>query len=154
LGGRIAGRCRASGRPREQLRTDTAAICTWLGAEDGTSLTTEQHEQFARGVEAYLMEGRAPSEALRGAFQRFKAWLIGIYRTMAGLRVSLDPDIRGVFDRLIASDEEIKRARQSQGMEALFRTPEDAGMVDMESRKAKKAHQLSFCFSCNWRYSA
>ena len=33
------------------------------------------HEDFARGFESYLFEGKAPSIELQGVFQRFRAWL-------------------------------------------------------------------------------
>ncbi|WP_292131603.1 hypothetical protein, partial [Mesorhizobium sp.] len=35
-------------------------------------------EQWARGFETYLMEGKAPSIELRGAFEKFRAWLISV----------------------------------------------------------------------------
>ncbi|WP_292131604.1 hypothetical protein, partial [Mesorhizobium sp.] len=35
-------------------------------------------EQWARGFESYLMEGKAPSIELRGAFEKFRAWLISV----------------------------------------------------------------------------
>ena len=35
------------------------AVKEWLGVENG-KVSTEQHEKFARGFEAYLREGSAP----------------------------------------------------------------------------------------------
>ena len=119
-------------RAPEQIRADMAAVREWLGAEDGAALTTEQHEKFARGFEAYLMEGTAPSLALRGAFRRFRAWLVGIYRSVAGLHVELTPAIREVMDRLLATDDEIARARDDQRLGGLFKSADEAGMTDAE----------------------
>jgi len=72
-------------------------------------------EQFARGFEAYLMEGKAPSEGLRAAFEKFRAWLIAIYKKLAGLNVKISDDVREVFDRMLATDEEIAAAREAAG---------------------------------------
>src|SRR6185295_6146986 len=89
-----------------QLRDDIATVRAWLG-NDGGEFTTEQHEQFARAAEAYLMEGKAPSRALARVFSRFKQWLTKIYRTVAALDTPINDDIRGVFDRLLATDAEL-----------------------------------------------
>lgn len=118
----------------QQLRDDLAAVMRWLGVDSPDAIGTAEHEQFARGFEAYLMEGKAPSLALRGAFSRFKAWLLRIYRAVANLNAPIDPTIRGVFDRLLASDAEIERVRQQQGLGQLFRTADEAGMTDAEFR--------------------
>lgn len=67
------------------------------------------HEQWSRGFEAYLMEGKAPSVELRSAFEKFRSWLISVYRRLTGLNVAISDDIRAVFDRMIASDEEIAK---------------------------------------------
>jgi hypothetical protein len=124
----------ASEAAPQQLRDDMSAVRQWLGSEDGAAITTEQHEKFARAVEAYLMEGKAPSVALRGAFQRFRAWLVAIYRSVTALRAPISQEMRQVFDRLIATDEEIARAQRVQGAGQLFRSAEEAGMTDAEFR--------------------
>jgi len=116
----------------EQLRGDMAAVLKWLGVDKPEAIGTEQHEQFARGVEAYLMEGKAPSAALEGAFARFKTWLVGIYRSVAGLRVEMSPEIRQVMDRLVATDEQIEQAQAGARLQRLFKTAADAVMTDAE----------------------
>lgn len=65
------------------------------------------HETFARSFEAYLFEGRAPSPQLQGVFARFRSWLLAVYKTLAALQVELRPEIREVFDRMLATDEQI-----------------------------------------------
>jgi len=104
----------------QSMRDDLATIRDFLGVKDGESLTTEQHEKWARGFEAYVMEGKAPSLALADAFARFKAWLTRIYRTARGLKVNITPEIREVMDRMLATDAEIKAAREEQAMRPLF----------------------------------
>ncbi|WP_352401929.1 hypothetical protein [Synergistes jonesii] len=90
-----------------ELQADLATTKKWLGWRDGqTDWTREQQEQWARGFEAYLREGRAPSVELASAFARFKKWLCEIYKSITELDVELSDDMRGVFDRLLASEEE------------------------------------------------
>lgn len=90
-------------------------------------------EQWARAFEAYLMEGRAPSVELRSAFEKFRAWLISVYRNLTGLNVTVSDDIRRVFDRMLATDQEIDKARQTVGGDApLFASAEDMGLTPEE----------------------
>ena len=114
-----------------QLRDDIATVREWLG-NDGGEFTTEQHEQFARAAEAYLMEGKAPSRALGRVFSRFKQWLTKIYRTVAALDTPINDDIRGVFDRLLATDAELAEATKSTGLEPNFADRKQAGMTQAE----------------------
>lgn len=88
-------------------------------------------EQWARAFEAYLMEGKAPSADLRSAFEKFRAWLISVYRKLTGLNVTVSDDIRAVFDRMIASDDEIARATAETGEAGpVFATAESMGLTD------------------------
>jgi GGDEF domain-containing protein len=104
----------------QQIKDDVATIDAWLKREAGQPISTEQHEQFARGFEAYLREGKAPTSALRRAFAAFKVWLTAIYRSATALNVELTDEVRGVFDRIVASDAEIAEARQEQYLEPLI----------------------------------
>lgn len=72
-------------------------------------------EQWARTFEAYLMEGKAPSLTLREAFAAFAAWLKDIYKKIFRLDHNLNPQIRDVFDRLLATDQEMAEARAAMG---------------------------------------
>ncbi|EHJ62178.1 hypothetical protein NSU_0775 [Novosphingobium pentaromativorans US6-1] len=121
----------------EQLRTDWAAVQSWFAhsghaiAEDGT-IPVEAHELFARGIERYFMEGKAPTNALTRIFENVRQWMLSIYRSVSALRSEISPEIREVFDRMIASDEEIAAARERQGIDALFKQAADAGMSKAE----------------------
>lgn len=112
----------------EQLKADWQTMREWVGAE-GNDLTREQHEQIARGFEAYLMEGRAPTSGLRPVFARFRAWLLNLYQHVNALGVQLTPSMRGVFDRMLAADEEIKAAESEEHVVPLFNDPESIGMT-------------------------
>src|SRR3569623_1035371 len=87
------------------------------------------HEQFARGFEAYLMEGKAPNVELASLFARFRSWLVNVYKSLSNLNVTLTPEVRGVMDRLLASDESIKQAEQVRGYQPLFESAQAAGMT-------------------------
>lgn len=70
----------------------------------------EGYEKLAQSFEQYAMEGKAPSPALRDAFRAFKDWLLIIYKRLVSNRVAMNNDIRGVFDRMLAVDTEIRAA--------------------------------------------
>lgn len=95
------------------IAADVDRIMAYLGTDRATwaGMTLEQrrerHETFARSFEAYLFEGTAPSAELQSAFARMRAWLLQVYRQLASLRVELTDEVRGVFDRMLASDQEI-----------------------------------------------
>lgn len=112
-----------------QIVNDMATLNAWLGREAGTAFTVDQHEQFARGFEAYLREGRAPSSALRRTFAAFKVWLTALYRSVRSLNVELTDDVRNVMDRIVASDAEIEDARAGQYQGALIADGMAVGMT-------------------------
>ena len=87
------------------------------------------HENFARGFEAYLMEGKAPTPELQSLYGRFRSWLLQVYKSLSALRVQLSPEVRGVMDRMLASQTEIEQAQKVRGMQALFATKPE-GMSD------------------------
>ncbi len=91
----------------EGVRRDMETVLKWLGAERADAITPEQHEKWARAFEQYLASGEAPSEGLRSAFEQFKAWLMALYRSLTALGEPVGPEIKGVMDRLLATDEQI-----------------------------------------------
>lgn len=119
----------------EALKEDHKKILSFLGAKDGEELTREQHEKWARANEQYLREGKAPSEGLRGVFQRFSVWLGNIYKRASQLGVELDADIRGVFDRLYAAEEGVTKAHEDVAGPQLFKSPEEAGWTEAEYKR-------------------
>lgn len=92
----------------------------------------EHHETFARSFEQYAMEGKAPSQALAQVFQRFRAWLVSVYKTLASLNVKLTDDVRAVMSRMLATDEAIQQAQDARNMGPLFESAERAGMTPEE----------------------
>lgn len=128
----IMGDLAESAGASEQLKADWATTLKFLGVENRAGIGVDQHEKWARANEAYLMEGNAPSPELRSVFQKFKSWLMLIYKQLEALNVKLTPEVRGVFDRLYATDAEIEAAKKESEQQALFLTAESAGMTDAE----------------------
>lgn len=104
----------------------------WLGVKSFEEIGVEQHEQFARGFEAYAMEGRAPSKDLVEVFRSFARWLKKVYASMRDLDVELNDDIRQFFDRMLAADQAIKEAERLTQYKALFKDAKTAGMTEQE----------------------
>jgi len=98
-----------------------------------TAIRRAAHEQFARGFETYLMEGKAPSVELRNVFRTFARWLTQLYRSLRGkLNVNLDAEMREVFDRLLATEEQIAAAETRAQHEPMFTDATMAGMTEEE----------------------
>ncbi|MDR2695477.1 MAG: hypothetical protein LBC79_03750, partial [Deltaproteobacteria bacterium] len=76
-------------------------------------------ERFAREFEAYAREGKAPAPELRHAFERFHEWLAKIYRNVKKLLgdEALTPEVRDVFDRLLASEADREFARHARSLD-------------------------------------
>lgn len=115
----------------DQVKADFAAIKDAIGARD-KDIERHHHENFARAFEAYVMEGKAPSEGLRSAFQAFKQWLVSIYRNLSNLNAPISDELRGIFDRIIATDAEIAAARDRQSLNPIFKDAASAGMTNAE----------------------
>ncbi len=115
----------------ERVKADLAIIMGWMNVGSVNEIGVAQHEMWAETFERYLMEGRAPSVELRGAFQRFRAWLTSIYNSVRRSlpNAALNDDIRAVMDRLLATDDEIEAARSSTGLEQAFTDAQQAGMT-------------------------
>jgi hypothetical protein len=113
----------------DDIKADWEAVKAHLGVKG--ELSTDQHETFARSFEAYLMEGQAPSAGLASVFHRFRAWLTSIYRHVTSLGVNVSPELRGVFDRMLATDDEIDAVSAKDGG-PIFASAADGGMTEAE----------------------
>lgn len=100
----------------EWMQKDRQTMLEWAGITDWDAATKEQkveaHEKWARAAEVYIMEGKAPSLEMRGVFRRFAEWLRQVYRSVKELGVEISPEMRSVFDRMLASEEEILQAAE------------------------------------------
>jgi hypothetical protein len=108
----------------EQLKADWETAKKAIGATD-LQIPLEAHEKFARMGEAYVMKGEAPSLGLREIFAQWKEWFIRVYKNADILGVEISPEMRDVMDRLWASDEAIKAARERNTYDVLLLKRED-----------------------------
>jgi hypothetical protein len=122
-----------------QVADDMQRVLGWFGVPDLATWQSmdldakrEHHEKFARGFEVYLFEGKAPSIELQSLFQRFRAWLVNVYRQLTSLNVELSDDVRRVFDRMLAVDNVIAEAEAARGFAPLFNSAAEAGMSPEE----------------------
>ncbi len=115
----------------QQIKDDFQTILNFLGVNTWEEIGTEQHEHWARSFEAYLREGKAPSIELQEAFSAFRAWLLVIYDSIRKLLKpgeQLTDDMRGVMDRIMASDLAIKEAERVQEYASFFASAEEMGV--------------------------
>lgn len=100
-----------TGRASEQTAKDwqTLAAADMAPADVNQPITRAQHERLAQGFETYLATAEAPSIELEPAFARFRRWLSRIYAAAKGVLVDLPSEVRSVFDRMLAADDEIRQ---------------------------------------------
>ena len=125
-----------------EIKQDMQHILNWFGIENVNAwnkMTLEEkrphHEKFARGFEKYLFTGRAPNSKLADIFSRIRTWMIRTYKSIKDLGVTLTPEVTGVFDRLVATEAQIREAEELQGYRQLFKSEEESGMTPAEWRK-------------------
>lgn len=119
----------------EQIKSDYKALLDWYGIESRDQIKTEHHEKFARAFEQYLMEGKAPTSALRKAFNTFKTWLTEIYKQIKGSDVDtgLTDEVRQILDRMLATEDELDAAQNKMGGPRMFGDPRAAGLTEEQT---------------------
>jgi len=134
----------------QQIVSDVSALLNWSGIQ-GTlqeqldqwySMDIEEkrgaHERTAEAFEAYLFTGTAPSIELQHAFQTFRTWLISVYKSLKDFLAShpeagkLNEEVSAIFDRMLATEEEIKLAEKARSLMPLFESAQKAGMSEAD----------------------
>ena len=149
LAGELASRGELS-FGEQQIVDDVSALLRWHGIQGGIHEQLRQwhtmdfeekrayHERTAESFEAYLIEGRAPSLELARVFQTFRAWMLNVYKSLKSFvernpeAGKLNDEVRGVFDRMLATTEQIRIAEQGRSLMNLFTAPEQTGMTPDE----------------------
>lgn len=105
----------------QEVQSDLNMLENWF-IDSGAKHDRSRHEMFASGFEEYLREGKAPTTALQAVFSRVRQWMVLVYETFMkntpfGANrlesVSLNDEVRAVFDRLVAANSAIKESRES-----------------------------------------
>jgi hypothetical protein len=124
----------------QQVVDDYQKALDWFGVTKNAweTMTLDQqrpyHEQWAESFERWNLEGKAPTLQLQPVFSRFRAWLLSVYKSMEQF-LELNPgagklndEVRGIFSRLLASQEAIDATEKARGYQPLFATAEAAGV--------------------------
>lgn len=112
---------------------------------EGFEIPKSAHERFAKDFEAYAREGKAPSGNLQRAFNAFSRWLMRVYGTVRKIigADEISSDIRGVFDRLLATEQEIEEAKRWGYHPGILAEFEAAGLEVSEGIKGRHALALT-----------
>jgi hypothetical protein len=146
-----------SGRASERQLNDLDLLLKWFKIEGNTpaerlanwnAMTLDQkrkhHEALTYNAEIYAFEGKAPSAELVPVFERLRAFMLRVYKSIrddlnAIYRREFGEDlpiltgeVRQVMDRMLATDEQIKRQAAINEMKPQFQTQEQSGMDDAE----------------------
>lgn len=126
----------------EQLVTDWNKLKEWSEWDDTKGAdNTKAHEKFARGWEAYLREGNAPTKGLQRVFRMFSKWLTRIYRAVTRLGGLPPKEIQDIMARMIATQEDIDAYTKEQALEQfesskLFKQLDEAEQAKVQSHIA------------------
>lgn len=126
----------------EQLVTDWNKLKEWSEWDDTEGAdNTKAHEKFARGWEAYLREGKAPTKGLQRVFRMFSKWLTRIYRAVTRLGGLPPKEIQDIMARMIATQEDIDAFTKEQALEQfesskLFKQLDEAEQAKVQSHIA------------------
>lgn len=148
-----------------QVRADMETVMKWASPET-TDLgewdfftdaeKTEVHEKFAETFEQYVFTGKAPSAALKQVFNRFRQFMIAVYRNIEKFmgindRAELNSDITGVMDRMLASSSAIAEAQAASNLEMLIHQ-DDAmrlGISPKDYDEMRQDHEIATELSIN-----
>jgi len=134
-----------------EIQDDMGKLLKWFGVADTATwnaMTLDKkrphHERFAESFEQYLLEGKAPNQELQPLFRRFRTWMVNVYKSltefMRGRNLKLNDEVRQVFDRMLATDEQIKQAEDAAGLLPDF----DATNEAIEKLQARSLRDLKW----------
>lgn len=126
----------------EWLKKDWQTAKEWTGWKGGAD-NRAAHEKWARGFEAYVREGNAPSRDLKAVFRRFRRWLVGIYQNLLDLGEIPPESVRNVMDRMLATQEEIDAYTAEKALDTMqdVDTKLAARLAKLKARAAEKVEK-------------
>ena len=135
----IAIKSPSNSAAQQDLRT----ILKWknLSLDEWSQMDMDQrrpiHEAFALNFEQWLYEGKAPSEDMRGAFSRLRAWFAAVYTDIVTKinrayrkqfqedLPALTPEVKAVFGRMVATEAEVRAMFDAGEFEVLFQSEQE-----------------------------
>lgn len=142
-----------------EIRKDMDSLLKWFGVtrKEWQGMSQEErrihHEQFAHNFEVYLFENKAPNPEMRDLFRRFADWVRQVYRQSIGvIRQSfketygqdlkeIDPEVAAVYDRMVASEDQIRQFEGLQNMEPSEGT--DKAIEELQARSLRDMRWLT-----------
>jgi len=141
----VLGRLAANPKATERVKADFSTLMAFAGVKDAAAWESmdmkardSAHEKVAYSFEGYLYDGKAPTKALESVFARIRTWMLRVYKSVRG-RINdiykaqfgedlpaLTPEVRQVFDRMLASQEDIDAQMAMREMSIGFQSKEEA----------------------------
>lgn len=156
----IYARIAASENAPATIVEDFQKLMDFVGVADVTAwnaMSLEEqrpyHEAIASAHEVWFFEGKAPSVELQPVFDRISAWMRKIYNYVATTINDLykanygrdlpilNDEVRSVFARMYASEEQVSQAEQVRNMVPMFQTQEQSGMDDATWQAYQELYQ-------------
>lgn len=136
------------------VAADMETVLKWFGVTDlfeWNTRTLDQkrpfHEKFAESFEQYLFEGKAPSAELQPIFSKFRSWMMTVYKSIKEIFQQsgggLSNEVREVFDRLLATQDQIAEKQRLAGYTMVYQSAEQAGMTPEEWAEYQKQDETA-----------
>ena len=127
---------------------------TWAGVVDG-KWTEAAEEKWARGVESYLRDGKAPSVRLAGLFRQFSAWLRKVYDDSAAAGLAkFSPEVERFFDTYVLDEPYVPEKELSwnrlRRMAEEERTTYEAALALRDLPRARKKLEDHLSYFNDW----
>jgi hypothetical protein len=129
----------ARGVATEKMRADFMELLRFAGfngtIEEYLALPSEKqrviHETVAYSWEAWLLEGQSPSLAMTRIFSAIRKFFVDVWKQLSGINEAykletgqdlpgLTPEVRAVFRRMVAAEDQIKLAEATRAAVPLF----------------------------------
>jgi hypothetical protein len=129
----------ARGVATEQMRADFMELLRFAGfngtIEEYLALPSEKqrviHETVAYSWEAWLLEGQSPSLSMTRIFSAIRKFFVDVWKQLSGINEAykqetgqdlpgLTPEVRSVFRRMVAAEDQIKLAEATRAAVPLF----------------------------------
>ena len=134
-----------SGAASEKYRNRWNVIADWLGVKPTqTRIYRNQHEKFARGYEAYLLQGDLPTPIIKGAFDDYDKWLKEVYNDINELNVELSDDAVRFFRSMTTGELPEPKVRAGSARDSRFADAlENEGTSENDSTRAAESDGIN-----------
>lgn len=132
----MLGKLAANPKAPKQIQDDFRALVEHGGMKVGdwytASLETRRnaHERVAEDFETYLMDGSAPTPELKTMFGMIRDWMLEVYKTISG---QVKPEIKAVFDRMLATDEQLAMKAMTPDYAAIAKRTEATKSMTLDN---------------------